>query len=107
MLARNAFMRAARAHTQVAKRFQATVKASVPVDKSTPNMKEFQIYRWDPSDPAKKAPSMKSYQVDMNECGPMVSGSWECEYRERLANAVLCAVKKKIRFANLCSSSAT
>ncbi|KAH7051399.1 iron-sulfur subunit of succinate dehydrogenase [Linnemannia elongata] len=33
--------------------------------------KTFQIYRWNPDQPAEK-PKLQSYEVDMNNCGPMV-----------------------------------
>ncbi|KAG0197905.1 hypothetical protein BGX33_000248, partial [Mortierella sp. NVP41] len=33
--------------------------------------KTFQIYRWNPDMPAEK-PKLQSYEVDMNNCGPMV-----------------------------------
>ncbi|PVF92567.1 succinate dehydrogenase and fumarate r [Serendipita vermifera] len=36
-----------------------------------PLMKEFKIYRWNPDEPEKK-PTMQSYQVDLNQCGPMI-----------------------------------
>lgn len=36
-----------------------------------PLMKEFKIYRWNPDEPAKK-PTLQSYNVDLNECGPMI-----------------------------------
>ncbi|KAF9554975.1 succinate dehydrogenase complex, subunit B, partial [Mortierella alpina] len=32
--------------------------------------KTFQIYRWNPEQPAEK-PKLQSYEVDMNNCGPM------------------------------------
>merc|ERR1719352_387449 len=34
------------------------------------NMKTFSIYRWDPDTGAR--PKMQDYEVDMDECGPMV-----------------------------------
>lgn len=34
------------------------------------NIKKFEVYRYDPDSGAK--PSVKTYDVDMNECGPMV-----------------------------------
>ena len=34
------------------------------------NMKTFSIYRWDPDSGAK--PKMQDYEIDMDECGPMV-----------------------------------
>merc|ERR1719240_956154 len=36
----------------------------------TPSLKTFSIYRWDPDTGAK--PRMQDYEIDMNECGPMV-----------------------------------
>lgn len=37
---------------------------------STPNIKTFKIYRWDPD--TKKPPYESVYPVDLNDCGPMV-----------------------------------
>ncbi|ODV92016.1 hypothetical protein CANCADRAFT_30286 [Tortispora caseinolytica NRRL Y-17796] len=37
----------------------------------TPRLKSFQIYRWNPDTPEEK-PRMQTYQIDLNECGPMV-----------------------------------
>lgn len=34
-------------------------------------MKTFKIYRWNPDTPAEK-PKLQSYQVDLDDCGPMV-----------------------------------
>ena len=34
--------------------------------------KTFAIYRWDPEQPGAK-PSMQNYEIDLNNCGPMVS----------------------------------
>eukprot|EP00967_Tisochrysis_lutea_P064334 scaffold83285_cov37-Tisochrysis_lutea.AAC.1 len=34
-------------------------------------MKTFSIYRWNPDEPDTK-PRMQEYQIDLNECGPMV-----------------------------------
>ncbi len=34
-------------------------------------MKKFAIYRWDPDSPGAK-PRMQEYDVDLNQCGPMV-----------------------------------
>ena len=42
---------------------------SAPVPRSKP-VKAFKIYRWTPDSNA--APHMQTYQVDMNDCGPMV-----------------------------------
>lgn len=36
-----------------------------------PHIKEFKIYRWNPDEPEKK-PSLQSYNVDLNQCGPMI-----------------------------------
>ncbi|KDQ53949.1 hypothetical protein JAAARDRAFT_38932 [Jaapia argillacea MUCL 33604] len=33
--------------------------------------KEFKIYRWNPDEPEKK-PTLQSYKIDLNQCGPMV-----------------------------------
>lgn len=33
-------------------------------------IREFQIYRWDPN--GKEKPYMKTYTIDLNDCGPMV-----------------------------------
>ncbi|MBV1887131.1 MAG: succinate dehydrogenase iron-sulfur subunit, partial [Parvibaculaceae bacterium] len=38
--------------------------------KGTKNVKAFQIYRWNPDDAGN--PSLDTYEVDMDECGPMV-----------------------------------
>ena len=38
--------------------------------KGTKNIKAFQIYRWNPDDGGN--PSLDTYEVDMDECGPMV-----------------------------------
>ena len=37
----------------------------------SPKLKTFQIYRWNPDEPAKK-PHMQSYTLDLNKTGPMV-----------------------------------
>lgn len=37
----------------------------------TPQIKKFQIYRWNPDTP-EIAPKMQSYDIDLNDCGPMV-----------------------------------
>jgi len=36
-----------------------------------PLVKEFKIYRWDPEQPQNK-PTLQSYNVDLNQCGPMI-----------------------------------
>ena len=38
---------------------------------SQKRVKEFQVYRWNPENPSK--PYMQSFQIDISECGPMVS----------------------------------
>lgn len=38
-------------------------------NRSFSNMQEFQIYRWNPDDG--KDPSLQSFNVDLDECGPM------------------------------------
>eukprot|EP01083_Nonionella_stella_P038571 104901_1 len=45
-------------------------KVSTRSFSQAPNMKKFKIYRWDPHQDSK--PSMQEYEVDLNECGPMV-----------------------------------
>ena len=37
----------------------------------TPRLKTFKVYRWNPDEPSAK-PHLQSYQVDLNDCGPMV-----------------------------------
>jgi succinate dehydrogenase (ubiquinone) iron-sulfur subunit len=36
-----------------------------------PLLKKFEIYRWDPERPSEK-PRLRTYEVDLNRCGPMV-----------------------------------
>ncbi|CCL99515.1 uncharacterized protein FIBRA_01533 [Fibroporia radiculosa] len=43
---------------------------AVPTEKPVLN-KEFKIYRWNPDEPAAK-PTLQTYTVDLNQCGPMV-----------------------------------
>ncbi|QLQ77925.1 hypothetical protein HG537_0A01720 [Torulaspora globosa] len=38
---------------------------------ATPRLKTFKVYRWNPDKPAEK-PRLQSYQVDLDDCGPMV-----------------------------------
>ncbi|KAD6796073.1 hypothetical protein E3N88_06969 [Mikania micrantha] len=45
-------------------------KESTPTSQSAPTLKNFQIYRWNPDNPAK--PELKNYQINLKECGPMV-----------------------------------
>ena len=41
-----------------------------PAPKNTTNVKRFLIYRWNPDDG--KTPSVDTYEIDMDACGPMV-----------------------------------
>lgn len=34
-------------------------------------MKTFEVYRWNPDEPD-KAPTVQKYQINLNECGPMI-----------------------------------
>lgn len=36
-----------------------------------PRMKKFDVYRWDPDKKGDK-PRMQTYEVDLNNCGPMI-----------------------------------
>ncbi|KAI8548871.1 hypothetical protein RHMOL_Rhmol07G0307700 [Rhododendron molle] len=50
---------------------EAWVQNSSPTTpQPTSNLKTFQIYRWSPDNPNK--PELKSYQIDLKDCGPMV-----------------------------------
>ncbi|KAI3666005.1 hypothetical protein L6452_44643 [Arctium lappa] len=42
----------------------------VQQSESTKNLKNFQIYRWNPDDSGK--PELRNYEIDLRECGPMV-----------------------------------
>lgn len=48
----------------------ATKKVAAGSSGKPPLYKEFQIYRWDPNSDDK--PKYVSYQVDINNCGPMM-----------------------------------
>ncbi|KAI0765070.1 succinate dehydrogenase iron-sulfur subunit [Fomes fomentarius] len=64
--ARSSVLRqSARGFATSAIRAQAT-----PVQKPVLD-KEFKIYRWDPDEPSKK-PTLQSYTIDLNQCGPMI-----------------------------------
>lgn len=54
----------------IAARGLATTAAAAAASKA-PRLKTFKIYRWNPDKPTEK-PHLKSYQVDLNQCGPMV-----------------------------------
>ncbi|EDW02867.1 succinate dehydrogenase [ubiquinone] iron-sulfur subunit [Drosophila grimshawi] len=50
---------------------QATCKVEMKASKPRPterSMKTFEIYRWKPGD----KPKLQKYEIDMNECGPMI-----------------------------------
>jgi len=47
-----------------------TSKGASASSRSGKRMKEVRIYRWNPG--TDKAPRIQSYQIDLNECGPMV-----------------------------------
>ncbi|KAL0632499.1 succinate dehydrogenase complex, subunit B [Maublancomyces gigas] len=50
----------------------ATSQSAPPVaGKQAPNIKKFEIYRWNPDTPDKK-PFMQTYELDLNQTGPMV-----------------------------------
>lgn len=48
----------------------SVTKVSVDKNASTSKVKKFEIYRWDPEQ--KGNPTMSSYSIDLDECGPMV-----------------------------------
>ncbi|QLG75053.1 hypothetical protein HG535_0H03800 [Zygotorulaspora mrakii] len=47
------------------------LKRGLATASATPRLKTFKIYRWNPDKPAEK-PRLQSYEVDLNDCGPMV-----------------------------------
>ena len=49
---------------------RTSASASMPAEAYEEDLKEFKIYRWDPDQGEK--PRMQSYEVDLNDCGPMV-----------------------------------
>lgn len=50
----------------------ATSQSAPPAAGSqTPKIKKFEIYRWNPDTPSTK-PYMQTYELDMNQTGPMV-----------------------------------
>ncbi|KZS90120.1 succinate dehydrogenase iron-sulfur protein subunit [Sistotremastrum niveocremeum HHB9708] len=56
----------------VSRAFSTTTARKLAVAAEKPVLiKEFKIYRWNPDEPSKK-PTLQSYQVDLNQCGPMV-----------------------------------
>lgn len=48
----------------------------MPTEKPVLN-KQFKIYRWNPDEPAKK-PELQTYNINLNECGPMVCTFFPC-----------------------------
>ncbi|KAJ3403878.1 succinate dehydrogenase complex, subunit B [Chytriomyces hyalinus] len=44
---------------------------AAPASAKAPLLKTFEIYRWNPDTPA-VAPTLQTYKVDLNSCGPMV-----------------------------------
>ena len=51
--------------------FRSIASASEPPKEQAPNLKSFQIYRWNPDTPSEK-PKMQTYTLDLNKTGPMV-----------------------------------
>ena len=41
-----------------------------PLDSKSKNLKTINVYRWNPEDT--KNPRVDSYELDMDQCGPMV-----------------------------------
>lgn len=58
-----------------AKLYEPTIRfattAAAAATSESPRLKKFAIYRWDPENPSQK-PHIKQYEVDLNNCGPMV-----------------------------------
>ncbi|KAK9319681.1 alpha-helical ferredoxin [Lipomyces orientalis] len=52
-------------------RSMATATSEPARPASTPRMKKLKIYRWNPDEPSSK-PYMQDFEVDLNECGPMM-----------------------------------
>ncbi|KAL7268051.1 succinate dehydrogenase complex, subunit B [Rhizina undulata] len=78
LLSRTALRTAAAARTQTpvnAVRTLASVATSQAApatpESKAPKIKKFQIYRWNPDTPEKK-PYMQTYELDLNQTGPMV-----------------------------------
>lgn len=44
---------------------------AAPAAAASPKLKKFTIYRWNPDKPGDK-PRMQTYEIDLNDCGPMV-----------------------------------
>lgn len=52
-------------------RILSTSASAAATEKQAPKLKKFAIYRWDPEQPGQK-PYLKEYEVDLNDCGPMI-----------------------------------
>uniref|UniRef100_A0A2P1BVU1 Succinate dehydrogenase [ubiquinone] iron-sulfur subunit, mitochondrial n=4 Tax=Morchella TaxID=5193 RepID=A0A2P1BVU1_9PEZI len=67
---------ALRASSSIVRPAAARTLASVATSQSAPaektaNIKKFEIYRWNPDTPDKK-PYMQTYELDLNQTGPMI-----------------------------------
>lgn len=49
----------------------AAAAAAEPAPAKKPRIKTFEIYRWNPDKPNEK-PHMQKYEIDLNDCAPMV-----------------------------------
>lgn len=47
------------------------IRLSSAAAASAPKIKKFEIYRWNPENPGEK-PRLQTYDVDLNDCGPMI-----------------------------------
>ncbi|EEB05259.2 succinate dehydrogenase iron-sulfur protein subunit [Schizosaccharomyces japonicus yFS275] len=56
---------------RVQMRRMATEQLKVSTASAADNIKEFQVYRWNPDTPEVK-PRLQKYRVNLKECGPMV-----------------------------------
>jgi succinate dehydrogenase (ubiquinone) iron-sulfur subunit len=59
------------ASTTAVKPASASPTVNEPAPTKSPKIKSFQIYRWNPDQPAEK-PHMQTYTLDLNKTGPMV-----------------------------------
>lgn len=55
-------------NSQIDKKAGKTFKAK----EGAKNVKTFEVYRYDPEDADKKNPYIDRYEIDMDECGPMI-----------------------------------
>jgi len=51
-------------------RFYSTSVSQIKQSEASPRLRTFEIYRWDPEKDNK--PYLKTYVIDLNQCGPMV-----------------------------------